>query len=344
MMEVAMSRLGNITRISAFITAAMFGHSASAQDVCAPALNAALKDTMTKHSAFYMADALKWQYDGVSYSSLSERQKTEFGLMYDSLDLDFTSDGASAEEKYNAFIQRYEAQTERHSSEYITVSNIRDKLVEEWGKCRQYVDAKLFIAFDPAASRRHLTVQLRYMTGTATEFQGVETYNMSCMHNGIPVLPDTKMPLHTQMITLNCVREYDDYQIGGVTTEFFPEASVTVKTIEGSSRYEFVSMIDGPAKTKFEAIDHSIADVSVDARQRVNGVQTNLDLLSTALGSWSSTATQGARVGANRTNYEGTSQCPQGQYVVGVGYGGAQGSHCNGCVATYYVICRPLNR
>lgn len=340
-----MSRLGLLVKMTAFTSSlSFFAGGSLAQDICAPALSSALKDTMTKHGVYYLADRLKWDYEGVSYSSLSDRQKQEFGLVYDQLDLDFTSDEASTEEKFNSFTQNYNARTDRYSSESIAVSNIKDKLVEEWGKCVQYTHSNLFIAFDPAGTRKHVTVQVRYTGGVPTEFQGVETYNMSCSHNGTPVLPDTRLPLHTQMITLNCARDRAVYQMGGLTSEYYPDASVTVKTIEGASRYEFVSMIDGPAKTKFEAVDHSIADVSVDARQRIGLVQTQLDLMKAALGSWTSEATQGPTLGAGVSNYGGTSLCPSGAYMVGMSYVGAQGSHCNGCVATFTPICRAINR
>lgn len=340
-----MSRLGMFVKMAAFAASvSLLPGGVLAQDVCAPALSAALKDTMTKHGVYYLADRLKWDYEGVSYSSLSDRQKQEFGLVYDQLDLDFTSDQASTEEKFNAFTQKYQTRTDRYSSESISVSNIKDKQIEEWGKCIQYTQSDLFIAFDPAGTRKHVTVQIRYTGAVPIEFQGVETYNMSCSHNGAPVLPETRMQLHTQMITLNCSRNMAIYEMGGLTSEYYPDASVTVKTIEGSSRYEFVSMIDGPAKTKFEAVDRSIVDVSVDARERIGVVQTQLDRMKAALGSWPSEVSKGPTMGANVSGHGGTSLCPNGTYMVGMSYVGARGAHCDGCVATFTPICRALNR
>lgn len=313
------------------------------EDICGPALSSSLKGLIVKYSSYSVADQLKWEYSGKSWDSLSEEEQSSFILTYDTLGLDFGQSGSSDKEKYDEFIAKYEAKTNRAGEEAIQVSNVHDGLIREWGKCIDATRNDLFIKFDPATSQKHITVQVQAKTESPLELQGASTYNMTCNHDGVPFVEDTKMELHTRVITISCVRTSSQYEIGGLLTEYYPDASVTIKTSGGSGRFEFVSMVDGPAMSKFDSIDKIIGDNYIYAVNQFNSTNTSIERLRSVLGTWGGSVTVGQYIGAPRGGST-SSTCASGSYMIGVEISEAAGDHCDGCVAGLKPVCRPLNR
>lgn len=272
------------------------------------------------------------------YSSLSEEKKTEFGLSLKSLSMNLGSGkSGSSEQQHSKFCGDYRTLTTRTSRENWFSSKMHDKAIDAWRTCIQTTQRQLFVDFETPTNERYTDISMKY-TGPAgpVRFNGVELYQMTCTSDGKPVDAGTKFALSPASKALHCERKSLQQTIGGVQSNYYPPAGLTIKTDAGNSSYEFVEMIDGPAREKFRQVETQISKV---AERADNSLETFSNFLSSK---WSlQKETILARTEAS-PNVLQERKCDEGQYVVGLRVQGGLAAHCNGCVAHTELICRPL--
>lgn len=303
-------------------------------DVCEKIIQHGLNNISLKTNVEASTDRLYWRFCDEKYESMSEAKKLEFGVTIKAIPFSLGAEGSSDAEKFSKFCGDYRSSTDRFSSQSIYTNQMHDKAVDAWRSCIETTRRQMFIDFRIPTNQLYADVSLKY-TGPSgkTMFNGVETSGLNCTFNGSPIDASSTFEITPAEKQIRCERNGSPQEIGGVKANYFPDGGITVKTDAGNSSIEFVSMIEGPARTRFELVDKNIADVA-----------SQIGTLRTSLRKWP----DGGNVGGNGIGSgddRGASMCPEGHYAVGVNIWGARGpvKYCIGCVDGIQIICRPLN-
>lgn len=309
---------------------------ASAQeDVCSKLIDHGLNNIALRTSSQSFTDRLYWRFCDEKYESMSDSKKVEFGVTIKSIPMNLGLDSAEASQKHAKFCGDYRTATDRNSQEAVYTNVMHDKAIDAWRSCIEVTRKQMFIDFRIPPNQKYVDIAMKY-TGPASpiNFNGVETTAFTCTMNGQPVGPASVVQLGSSEKQLRCERQGMVQTIGGVNSTFYGDAGITVKSDAGNGSVDFISMIDGPARSRFEQVDVKIGQV-----------QANVDSLSQRLAAWSPEDLRGNPSGGGG-DYKGATVCPTGSYVTGVEWWGAPHStkFCIGCLSSMRVLCRPLNR
>ena len=303
-------------------------------DVCGRIVDHGLNNVVLRTSALSLADRTYWDYCDEKYENMSDSKKAEFGITIKGVPFSGKAAGASAREQHSKFCGTYKASTDMHSQEALMTSRMHDRAIDAWRSCVTALNSGMSIDFRIPANQRYADIFLRYTGPTGqTNFNGIESTGFSCSINGDTVGPGSKLAITPAETAIRCERQFITQDVGGVTSEYFPDGGITVKSDAGNSSTEFVAMVEGPAKNRFSQVDTRIA-----------GVRASLNELSGNLLNWdASDPTRGNKIGWG--NASESTVCPAGQYAVGFQTWIAPGNikYCIGCGSGFQVICRPLN-
>lgn len=308
--------------------------SAQQNDVCSRIIDHGMNNIAMRTSSVALADRVYWKFCDESYGNMSDSKKAEFGVTIKAIPFNASGEQFSASQKWARFCGTYKTSTDFTSNESLLTSKMHDRAIDAWRSCITMTQANMFIDYRIPASQRYADIFVKYTGPTgSTNFNGVESTGFVCKSNGQDVNSSTKMIITTAETAIRCERQSVTQDVGGVTSEYFPDGGITVKTDAGNASSEFVAMVEGPGKTRFAQVDTQIA-----------GVRADVGRLSDQLLKWGSEGeTRGNAVGGG--DPAGTTQCPTGQYMVGFQYWGSGRNtrYCIGCANGFQVICRPLN-
>ncbi|WP_282297714.1 hypothetical protein [Stenotrophomonas sp. PS02289] len=285
-------------------------------------------------SAHALADRTYWDFCDESYESMSDAKKAEFGITIKGIPFSGKGEGSSSRETHAKFCGTYKASTDVSSQESLLTSRMHDRAIDAWRSCVTAQSTGMSIDFRIPSNQRYADIFLRY-TGASghTNFNGIESTGFSCTINGSPVGPGSKLVVTPAETAIRCERQFITQDVGGVTSEYFPDGGITVKTDAGNSSAEFVSMVEGPARNRFSQVDTQIA-----------GVRADVLILSTNLLEWNNTEpVRGNKIGWG--DPAETAMCPPGHYAIGFQSWKSPPpiKYCIGCASGFQLICRRLN-
>ncbi|GEM_PF-5930696 len=324
--------------VAVFAIAGLAAAGAAAQpaasQVCGRIIDHGLNNISMRTSGHALADRTYWNFCDESYERMSDAKRAEFGATIKGIPLSASGDSQSTSERHRKFCGDYKTSSDVSSQEALMTSRMHDRAIDAWRSCVTAQTSGMLIDFRIPANQRYADIFLKYTGPTGqTNFNGIESTGFTCKVNDSPIGPGSKLPLSPAETAIRCERQFITQDIGGVTSEYYPDGGITVKTDAGNSSTEFVAMIDGPAKNRFSQVDTQMA-----------GIRNDLGTLSTSLLSWNTSDPQrGNMIGGG--DESGTTTCPTGQYAVGFQYWGAPRHirHCVGCASGFQIICRPLN-
>jgi hypothetical protein len=315
-------------------TAIATAQNASSGDVCGRLIDHGLYNISSKYSSYALADRVYWRFCDERYENMSESKKAEFGVTIKGLPFTAAGNATSNSETWSRFCGTYKTSTDINSSQSAFTARMHDRAIDAWRSCTTAAASGMTIDYRIPANQKYADVFLRYTgpSGT-TKFNGIESLGFVCSLNGTQIGPGSAFDITPAETALRCERQSITQNVGGVTSDYYPDGGITVKTAAGNASAEFVAMVDGPAKNRFEQVDTSIA-----------GVRNDMNIQAARLLSWpSGDAVRGNKLGWG--NHGGAAACPAGSYMVGFDYWVAPPSirFCVGCGSGIQPICRPIN-
>lgn len=308
----------------------------TAEDVCSRIIDHGLNNIALSTNAEAFADRLYWRFCDEKYENMMDHKRTEFGVTIKSIPLNLGGEASSSSQKHAKFCGDHKITTDRRSDTAIYTAKLHDRAIDAWSNCVALTQRSLFIDFRVPQSQKYMDVTLKYTGPSPTSFTGVEAEGFTCKRSGQEIDASATFQLGPAEDHLRCERDYAELEVAGVTSNYYAASGVTIKTQAGNSAIEFVPMLEGPARSRFEQIDASIA-----------GLHRSVGNLSLSLASWGQGESQANRIGAQQggSNW-GVTKCPAGQYMVGVeGWGAPRPTgYCVNCGWAMRAICRPINQ
>lgn len=336
----------NYVKKLSFMLLAMIPAAAQASgDICNAWADHGIRNIYQRLTAESATDSVFWKFCDEKYESLTDSKKAEFGVTIKAVPFNFGAETSSDSQKHAKFCGDYKTSTNRMGQEAVYASQLNAKAIDAWTRCVELTQKKeMFIDFRVHANQKIVEIALRHTgpvpAGGKLSFNGVEISGFTCSRDGEEIGPATKFDIDTSVKLIKCERQGVDQDIGGVKSTFYGDAAVTVKTDAGNGSMDFVPMVDGAARGRFEQVDANIAE---NRQKAADDLKAAIAALQTRLGKWGSTAKSGNLRGSAAIP-KGTTQCADGYYVVGVTTWAPETSHCVGCVHGIRVECRPINR
>lgn len=309
--------------------------SAFAQDNnCNALLNHGIENTQLISTDYDFLSSVSDEYCSMEYSSLDSKKSASFGAVVKSIPISLTGNASDNKTKHSNFCKNFSSLTVAKTNQFAKTSTIFQGALNAWNRCQELDAKELSITPRFTSDNRSVSFTMFTRSSASFVFTGVDTISATCTIAGKKVGANEHKLLNSTATVMQCVRSSQRIPLQNDLVDYFPPASVVLKTGEGSTLIEFAEMINFPGRDRFAQLSAEIAGTK--------------SLLSQFSKSFATTTGQTTDVikesrAAIGGQWNELQFCPAGTYVSGIStFDADTGSKCPPCISHVRVTCTPF--
>lgn len=301
---------------------------------CNALLNHGVENTQLSSTDYDFLSSVADEYCNMEYSSLDSKKSASFGAVVKSIPVSLTGNASDTKTKHSNFCRNFSSLTVAKTSQFAKTSTIFQGALNAWNRCQELDAKELSITPRFTADNRSVSFTMFTRSSATFVFTGVDTIGATCTIAGKTVGPNEHKALNSTATVMQCVRNSQRIPLQNDLVDYFPAASVVLKTGEGSTLIEFAEMINFPGRDRFAQLRAEIAGTK--------------SLISQFSKNFASTTGQPSDVikesrAAVGGQWNELQFCPAGTYVSGIStFDADTGSKCPPCISHVRVTCTPF--